>query len=138
MRTAEAALIELGAEVEARVGQIKSEIERSAYRIAQEIDGGDRTVIGVNKYVMDVEEPYEPLRVDPQIEIDQCAALEKLKSARDTAVVDAALDKVREAARGTDNLLYPMKDALQAGATGGEISQALRDVWGQYVPRETF
>ncbi|MCE1180294.1 MAG: methylmalonyl-CoA mutase family protein [Micrococcales bacterium] len=116
----------------------KSEIERSAYRVALEIDSGERSVIGVNKYVMDVEEPYEPLRVDPQIEVDQCAHLAELRSKRDNAAVEAALEQVREAARGTDNLLYPMKDAIKAGATGGEISNALRDVWGMYTPRETF
>jgi methylmalonyl-CoA mutase N-terminal domain/subunit len=48
------------------------------------------------------------------------------------------LEALREAARGTDNLLYPMREALRLRATGGEVSHALRDVWGLYVPRETF
>jgi methylmalonyl-CoA mutase N-terminal domain/subunit len=52
--------------------------------------------------------------------------------------VERALEDIRDAARGTDNLLYPMKEALRLRATGGEISHALRDIWGLYVPRETF
>jgi methylmalonyl-CoA mutase N-terminal domain/subunit len=116
----------------------KSEIERSAYRFALEIDNGERTVVGVNRFTLDEEEPYELLRVDPQIEIDQCERLAALRSERDNAAVQRALDALREAAKGTDNVLFPLKEALRARATGGEVSHALRDVWGLYVPRETF
>jgi methylmalonyl-CoA mutase N-terminal domain/subunit len=116
----------------------KSEIERSAYRVALEIDHGERTVVGVNRFALDEEEPYEPLRVDPQIEHDQRERLAALRAERDNDAVERALEDIREAARGTDNLLYPMKEALRLRATGGEISHALRDVWGLYVPRETF
>ncbi|WP_457252602.1 acyl-CoA mutase large subunit family protein [Pedococcus sp. P5_B7] len=116
----------------------KSEIERSAYRIALEIDSKERTVVGLNRFALDEEEPYEPLRVDPQIEHDQRERLAALRAERDNAAVEAALEAVREAARGTDNLLYPMREALRLRATGGEVSHALRDVWGLYVPRETF
>ncbi|MDF2094266.1 methylmalonyl-CoA mutase family protein [Knoellia sp. 3-2P3] len=116
----------------------KSEIERSAYRIALEIDHKERTVVGVNRFTLEEEEPYEPLRVDPQIEVDQCERLAALRADRDNEAVERALDAVREAARGTDNVLYPMKEALRLRATGGEISHALRDVWGLYVPRDSF
>jgi methylmalonyl-CoA mutase, N-terminal domain len=116
----------------------KGEIERSAYRIALEIDEGERTVVGVNRFRVDEEEPYEPLRVDPQIEVDQCERLAALRADRDNAAVDAALERLKEAARGTDNVLYPMKDALRARATGGEVSHALREVWGTYVPHDAF
>jgi methylmalonyl-CoA mutase, N-terminal domain len=116
----------------------KSEIERSAYRVALEIDHGERTIVGVNRYALDEEEPYEPLRVDPQIEVDQCERLAALRRQRDSAEVQRALDALREAAKGSENVLYPLKDALRARATGGEVSHALRDVWGLYVPRETF
>ncbi|HET7279536.1 MAG TPA: methylmalonyl-CoA mutase family protein [Dermatophilaceae bacterium] len=142
----EAAALDLIQAVEDRGGAVaaieqgfqKSEIERSAYRVALEIDHGERTVIGVNRFTLDEEEPYEPLRVDPQIEIEQCERLAALRSERDNAAVEQALDALREAAKGSDNLLYPMKEALRARATGGEVSHALRDVWGRYVPRETF
>ncbi len=116
----------------------KSEIERSAYATQLEIDGGERTVVGLNRYTLDEEEHYEPLRVDPQIEADQCARLTRLRATRDEAAVQAALERVRVAARGRDNVLYPMKEALKLRATGGEVAHALRDVWGLYVPRDAF
>jgi methylmalonyl-CoA mutase N-terminal domain/subunit len=64
--------------------------------------------------------------------------LAALKSSRDNEAVVRALEEIRLAARGTANLLYPMKTALQARATVGEVSDALRDVWGQYTPRDAF
>ncbi|MBZ4017787.1 acyl-CoA mutase large subunit family protein [Streptomyces purpurogeneiscleroticus] len=116
----------------------KSEIEKSAYKIALEIDNEERTVVGVNKYTLDEEEPYEPLRVDPQIETDQCERLAALRKERDNDAVEGALDALRDAARGTDNVLYPMREALRLRATVGEVSHALRDVWGMHVPHDTF
>ena len=116
----------------------KQEIERSAYRIAQEIDSAERVVVGLNKYRVAEEEPYEPLRVDPAIEAEQVARLAKLRAERDQAAVDKALTDLQNAARGNDNCLYPMKEALQARATVGEVCDALREVWGVYVPADTF
>jgi methylmalonyl-CoA mutase, N-terminal domain len=142
----EAAAVELIRAVEDRGGAVsaieqgfqKSEIERSAYRVAQEIDNRERTVVGVNKFVLDEEEPYEPLRVDPRIEIDQCERLAALREERDSDAVERALEAVRTAARGTDNVLAPMREALRLRATVGEVSHALRDVWGVHVPVDTF
>ena len=116
----------------------KSEIERTAYATAQEIDSGERVVVGLNRYAIEGTEPYEPLRVDPAIEEGQCARLERLREQRDGGAVAAALGRVQDAAQGTDNVLVPMKAAIAAGATGGEVADCLRAVWGQYVPRETF
>ncbi|MEU8585428.1 methylmalonyl-CoA mutase family protein [Streptomyces sp. NPDC048664] len=116
----------------------KSEIERNAYRIAQETDAGTRVVVGVNRFRLDEEEPYEPLRVDPAIEARQAERLARLRAGRDRAAVDGALARLREAAEGTDNVLYPMKEALRARATVGEVCGALREVWGSYVPSDTF
>lgn len=130
---------ELGGAVAAiEEGFQKSEIEKSAYAVAQEIDAGDRVVVGVNRFTVDEEEPYEPLRVDPTIEAEQRARLERVRAERDQAAVDAALERVRAAAAGTDNLLYPMRDALRARASVGEVSDALRDVWGVYTPTDAF
>lgn len=142
----EAATLELMARVEDMGGAVsaiengfqKNEIERSAYRIAQETDSGERVVVGVNRYQLDEEEPYEPLRVDPAIEAQQAARLTKLRAERDRAAVDAALSSLREAAKGEANVLYPMKDALRARATVGEVCDALREVWGAYVPTDAF
>jgi len=114
----------------------KGEIERSAYRIANEIDSGERVVVGVNRFTTDSDEPYEPLKVNPAIEAEQRARLEALRAERGD--ISGLLEAVREAARGSANVLYPMREALKARATVGEVSTALRDVWGEYVPHDVF
>jgi methylmalonyl-CoA mutase N-terminal domain/subunit len=142
----EAAVLSLMAQVEELGGAVaaieegfqKSEIEKSAYAFAQEIDAGERVVVGVNRFTVDEEEPYEPLRVDPTIEAEQRARLDRVRAERDQVAVDSALERIRVAAAGTDNLLYPMRDALRARATVGEVSDALRDVWGVYTPTDAF
>ena len=116
----------------------KEEIEKSAYTIAQEIDQQERTVVGVNRFQLDVEEPYEPMRVDPAIEQQQADRLARLRSSRDQPEVDRQLDALRKAAQGKDNVLMPMKAALAARGTVGEVCDALRDVWGVYEPPHTF
>lgn len=131
---------DLGGAVEAiERGFQKGEIERSAYAVARETDSGERVVVGVNRFRLDEEEPYEPLRVDLAIEAQQAARLAALRAERDQDEVDAALAELRRAAAGsTDNVLYPMKRALKARATVGEVCDALREVWGAYVPTDTF
>src|SRR3954449_4574489 len=116
----------------------KAEIERSAYRVAQQIDAGERVVVGVNRFTVDEDEPYQPLRVDPAIEAEQAERLAKLRAERDQPAVDRALAALQDAARGTDNVLPPMKEALALRATVGEVCHALRAVWGTYVPRDAF
>ncbi|MDO5738834.1 MAG: methylmalonyl-CoA mutase family protein [Ornithinimicrobium sp.] len=116
----------------------KGEIEQSAYENALQIDSGERVIVGQNAYTIDDEEHYEPLRVDPALEQAQTERLERLRAERDDGSVQRHLDEVRVAALGSDNVLYPIKDALAARATGGEVADALREVWGKYVPRETF
>jgi methylmalonyl-CoA mutase N-terminal domain/subunit len=142
----EAAALQLMAKVEDMGGAVaaiergfqKSEIERSAYRIALETDSGERVVVGVNRFKLDEEEPYEPLRVDPAIEAQQAQRLAELRARRDQKAVDTALAQLRKAAEGSDNVLYPMKEALRARATVGEVCNALREVWGVYVPPDAF
>ncbi|MFE7123759.1 methylmalonyl-CoA mutase [Streptomyces sp. NPDC057617] len=116
----------------------KDEIERSAYAVARETDSGERVVVGVNRFTLDEEEPYSPLRVDPAIEAQQAARLARLRADRDRAAVDGALTALKKAAEGTDNVLPPMKSALRARATVGEVCGALREVWGTYEPTHTF
>ncbi|MGW4733982.1 methylmalonyl-CoA mutase family protein, partial [Streptomyces shenzhenensis] len=98
----------------------------------------DRVVVGVNRFRLDDEEPYEPLRVDPTIEARQAERLAALRAGRDRGAVDSALAALRKAAEGEDNVLYPMKEALRARATVGEVCGALREVWGTYVPSDAF
>lgn len=116
----------------------KDEIERSAYEVAKQIDDGSRIVVGVNKFAIEQEEAYEPLRVDPAIEAEQKERLARLRAERDNVAVEKALEALKVAAAGTDNVLYPMKEALAAKATVGEVSNALRAVWGTYTPPDRF
>ena len=142
----EAAAMALMAKIEELGGAVmaieqgfqKSEIERTAYSISQEIDLGERTVVGVNRFTIDTEDPYEPLRVNPAIEAEQIDRLTTLRAERDNAAVTKYLAEIKEAAKGDANLLVPMREALRARATVGEVSDALREVWGQYVPSDTF
>ncbi|MDP9417142.1 MAG: methylmalonyl-CoA mutase family protein [Actinomycetota bacterium] len=116
----------------------KQEIERAAYDVARGIDSGKRVVVGVNRFRIDEEEPYEPLRVDPRIEAEQVTRLERLRAERDRAAVDRHLADLRHAAEGTDNVLLPMRAALAARATVGEVCHALREVWGTHVPADAL
>jgi methylmalonyl-CoA mutase N-terminal domain/subunit len=116
----------------------KQEIEASAYRIANEIDAGERVVVGVNRFTADEEERYEPLRVDPAIEAAQVARLGKLRRDRDGAAVESALADLAKAAEGTENVLPLMKAALRHRATVGEVCHTLRGVWGVHRPVERF
>ncbi|GAA2744790.1 MULTISPECIES: acyl-CoA mutase large subunit family protein [Kitasatospora] len=142
----EATVLELMARIEDLGGAVaaieqgwqKSEIERTAYRVQREQDAGERVVVGVNRFQLAEEEPYEPLRVDPAIEARQTERLAALRADRDGSAVRRALGALRRAAEGTDNVLPPMKEALAARATVGEVCDALREVWGTYTPTERF
>ena len=116
----------------------KEQIETSAYGIAQQIDQGERVVVGVNRFAMDTEEAYAPLRVDPAIEAGQAARLATLRAERDSPAVEAALADLAKAASGTDNVLPLMREALRLRATVGEVCHTLRGVWGVYRPVERF
>ena len=130
---------ELGGAVAAiEEGFQKNEIEQSAYDVARGIDDGSRTVVGVNRFTLDEVEHYEPLRVDPAIEAEQCARLARLRAERDQAAVDRLLAEVAKAGSQDTNVLYPMREALRAHATVGEVSDALRSVWGVYQPADAF
>jgi methylmalonyl-CoA mutase N-terminal domain/subunit len=123
-----------GAVAAIEAGWIQDEIHESAYRIQAAVESGQRTVVGVNRYREEHEVPPQIQRID-QAEVDaQQDRLRALRAGRDQRAVDRALEAVGEAARGTENLLYPMKDALRAGATLGEVSDSLRSVFGEYHP----
>jgi methylmalonyl-CoA mutase, N-terminal domain len=114
----------------------KAEIERAAYREAKEIDEGERVVVGVNRFTADAGEPYQPLRVDPSIEAEQADRLARHREQRDALAFTRAIASLKSAAAGTDNVLYPLRDALRAGASLGEVCDALREIWGEYQPGE--
>jgi methylmalonyl-CoA mutase N-terminal domain/subunit len=127
-----------GAVAAIREGFQKQEIENSAYDYAWQADKGERVIVGLNRFGIEAEEKYEPLRVNPAIEDEQRRRLERLRAERDNSAVDRALGEIKRAAQGHANVLYPMKDALAVRATGGEVADALREVWGRYEPPTEF
>jgi methylmalonyl-CoA mutase N-terminal domain/subunit len=120
------------AAIEAR--WIQDEIHESAFRIQQGVESGDRVVVGVNRFVEDAEEPVELQRLDEEAVRQQVVRLGDLRAGRDQSAVERALKGVEETARGPDNLLYPMREALKVRATLGEVSDALRRAFGQHRP----
>jgi methylmalonyl-CoA mutase, N-terminal domain len=123
-----------GAVAAIECGYQKGQIERAAYLTSQQIDSGERVIVGVNNYTLETEDHYEPLKVDPTIEAQQCERLAALRADRSSSHVKQALDELRRAAEGSDNVLLPMKSALAARATVGEVCHALREIWGTYIP----
>jgi len=112
----------------------QDEIEQAAYEYTRSIDDDQRVIVGLNRFTIDDEPEPEVFPIDPALEPAQTARLASFKANRDMAAVAARLADLGDAARGTQNLLYPMKDALLAGATLGEVSDALREVFGVYQP----
>jgi len=130
-----AAIDEMGGAVAAiERGFQKGEIERSAYRVARQIDAGERVVVGVNKFISEAEASYQPLRVDPAIEEAQAKRLARLRAGRDGDEWRRRIDELKRAAAGSENVLVPLRGALAAQATVGEVCDALREVWGTYRP----
>jgi methylmalonyl-CoA mutase N-terminal domain/subunit len=115
-------------------GYYQSEIHEAAYRIQRGIEDGDRVVVGVNRFVEAEEGPVELQRISEKDVERQIARVRALRADRDRAAVDRTLAGVAETARGTGNLLPPMKEALRVRATLGEVSDALRGVFGEYRP----
>jgi methylmalonyl-CoA mutase N-terminal domain/subunit len=113
-------------------GYQQRQIQDTAYRVQREIEAAERIVVGVNKY-SDDEAVSPPLqRIDPALEQEQVARIAALRVARDEAAWSAALDRLEVVARGTDNIMPAMIDAVEAQATLGEISDRLRAVWGEH------
>ena len=125
----------LGGAVEAiESGWMKLEIEESAFRIAKGVESGDRIVVGVNRFASELDEGAEIASLDPDLQRRQLERLQRVRAERDQTAVDLALKDIETAARGSDNLLYPMRTALSHYATLGEVSDVLRKVFGEYEP----
>ncbi len=123
-----------GAAVAIEEGFQQQRIEEAAYVQARAVDSGDTTVVGVNRFSVEQEPQSDMLHIDPDLEANQCASLVALRDQRSTAAVDSALAALSAAAEGDSNLLYPMKSALTAGATIGDITRTLVPVFGRYRP----
>jgi methylmalonyl-CoA mutase N-terminal domain/subunit len=124
---------ELGGAVAAvEQGFIQEEIDQAAFRWQQEVEGGERVIVGVNRFIEGDEESIELHRLDPEAERRQLQRTARVRAERNAQQADAALAAVREAARGEVNLLPPMREALQARSTVGEICNVLREEFGMY------
>ena len=108
------------------------EIGESAYRHQQEVDSGDRAIVGVNRYVSDTPPVGNLLRVNPEVAQQQAQRLQRLRRARDNAAVKASLARLEEAARSADdNTLPPTLECVESYCTLGEICQVFRQVFGE-------
>jgi methylmalonyl-CoA mutase N-terminal domain/subunit len=109
------------------------EIADAAYRYQKLVEQGRRTVVGVNKYVLEGEKLEIPLlRIDYSVEQEQHRRLEALRRKRDSARVKQCLVDLRAACAGKDNVMYPIMAAVKAYATLGETCGAMKDVFGTY------
>jgi methylmalonyl-CoA mutase N-terminal domain/subunit len=115
-------------------GFYQDEIHEAAFAIQRGIESGERVVVGVNRFQVEEDRQPELLRISDEEVARQVARVRAVRASRDRAAVEAALREVEAAARGTQNLLPPMKEALRARATLGEVSDVLRAVFGEYRP----
>jgi methylmalonyl-CoA mutase N-terminal domain/subunit len=117
-------------------GWTQRRIGDSAYRQQKRIESGERIVVGVNKYTETDSAPVEIMKVSPRHQAAQARALKKLRAGRSQATVDRHLAELERAARGTENLMPPLKAALADYVTIGECCAVLRGVFGEYRPGE--
>jgi methylmalonyl-CoA mutase N-terminal domain/subunit len=123
----------MGGMVEAvEQGFPQREIAESAYRFQQAVEKGEKRIVGVNAFVEDEEPPVPILYIDERVADSQMQRLSAVRARRDQSRVESALRHLQEAARGTDNTMYPLLDCVRAYATVGEMCDALRQVWGEY------
>ncbi len=113
-------------------GFVQSEIQKAAYEYQRAVDTGEQVVVGVNHFQAEEERPIPTMQVDPEIERTQVARLQALRARRDAAKAKAALDEVERRARRAENLMPAILLAVEAYATVGEISDALRRAFGEY------
>jgi methylmalonyl-CoA mutase N-terminal domain/subunit len=113
-------------------GFVQSEIQRAAYDFQRTVETRERIVVGVNDFVAAEERPIATLRIDPSIEQTQVARLQALRARRDAPKTQAALAELRRRASCDENLIPAILAAVEAWATVGEISDALRSVFGEY------
>jgi methylmalonyl-CoA mutase N-terminal domain/subunit len=124
-------------------GAIQAEVARQAYRFEQMTLSGEYPKVGVNRHVApdaarETSDAIELYAFDPRVAEAQVARLERLRRERTQDAVDRALGRLRDAARGRDNLMLPILEAVRAYATLGEMAGALRDVWGEHKEPTTF
>ncbi|HMK63094.1 MAG TPA: methylmalonyl-CoA mutase family protein [Acidimicrobiales bacterium] len=126
---------EMGGAVTAiEAGFMQGEIEQAAYTYSKAVDDGEKVVVGVNRFTDEELEASEVFPIDPALQRAQIERTRSVRADRDPTAVEAALADVKAAARGSQNLLVPMRQALKAMATLGEVSDVLRQEFGVYQP----
>lgn len=118
-------------------GFYHQEISRSSYRDQKRVESGDRVIVGVNKFVSTEQARVKPFVIRPEVEPKQLERVKQLKAKRDNSKVAKALQGVREAAKKDENTIPSITEAVKVYATVGEISDALRSVWGEWLPEST-
>jgi methylmalonyl-CoA mutase, N-terminal domain len=130
---------ELGGMVEAiKQNYPQREIADASFTLQEEIERGDRVIVGVNRYQQQQGRELEILRIAPELERKQIGRVQAIRARRDATAVEAALAELREAAAGDRNLMEPLLDAARAHATEGEIIQSLQKVFGTYTETPVF
>jgi methylmalonyl-CoA mutase N-terminal domain/subunit len=114
-------------------GYVQGEIQKAAYDYQRAIERGEQIVVGVNQYVAEKETPIPTMRVDPELERAQIERVRALRARRDSPRAMAAVAEVERRARSGENLMPAIASAVEALATVGEISDALRRVFGEYT-----
>jgi methylmalonyl-CoA mutase N-terminal domain/subunit len=113
-------------------GYVQAEIQKAAYEYQQAVERGEQVVVGVNRFVVEEEKPIPLLHVDPEIERTQVERVRALRARRDAARAATALAEVERRARTSESLMPAIQAAVEAYATVGEISDAMRRVFGEY------
>ena len=130
------------AEIERRGGVIncieegffQRELAKSAYRFQQEIEKDERVIVGVNRYGMENEEIEIPvLKIDKDVEREQCAFVKKVRAERDNAAVKEKLEQLRAVAKGDGNTFEAILECVRVYGSLGEICDVLREEWGEHV-----
>jgi methylmalonyl-CoA mutase N-terminal domain/subunit len=114
------------------------EIADASFRYQHEVEQQQRIVVGVNRYELEDEPAVEILRIDPALEDKQIERVRSLRARRDSAAVESALSRLKQAAEAGGNLMPPLIDASKAYVTLGEMCDALRDVWGTWTETPVF
>lgn len=125
---------EMGGAVKAvECGFIEQEIQDSAYKFQKAVESGDQVIVGVNRFQTVGASPKDLLKVDPKVRQNQIQKLDRIYAERDSDTVKKALEELRKAALGTDNLMPPILDAVRKRVSLGEICDVLRGVFGEYL-----
>jgi methylmalonyl-CoA mutase N-terminal domain/subunit len=119
-------------------GWFQQQMADAAFRYQQQLEKGEKVIVGVNKYVTDDDAPLEILRISAEVEHQQRAELARRRAARDQGKVDAALAALERAAATDENLIPRLVDAARVEATVGEMAAALKRVWGEYTEPPRF